>query len=94
MKKKKKPQPWSRGREFPKPFTPHHGSGRREKLVPKQSNLLSQALFSARYTDLVFHPPTHWIFGNTRNRVVIETPVPGGYQSFKQTTGLSHSRRN
>lgn len=55
----------SRDREFPRPFTPRHGWGgegrRREKLVPKQSHLLSQELFSARYADLIFHPPTLWI---------------------------------
>lgn len=26
--------------------------------MPKQSRLLSQELFSARYADLIFHPPT------------------------------------
>lgn len=26
--------------------------------MPKQSHLLSQELFSARYADLIFHPPT------------------------------------
>lgn len=55
----------SRDREFPKPFTPQRGRGgegrRREKLVPKQSHLLSQELFSARYADLIFHPPMLWI---------------------------------
>lgn len=29
--------------------------------MPEQSYLLSWELFSARYADLIFHPPTLWI---------------------------------
>lgn len=29
--------------------------------MPKQSHLLSEELFSARYADFIFHPPTLWI---------------------------------
>lgn len=48
--------------------------------MPKQSNLLSQELFSVGHTGLVFRPPLFGqSWGNMLDMVVIKISVPGGY---------------